>query len=214
MHHQGNRHARLRRMIRELNRERKTQAKKVDILCHDLIDAQRGFISRLETLRFAATFYRSLLGVSDLTQILRAASEHIGGELPQVSVSFFLKGSEGCKEVPYKPQATQPNRLEALLEESVCRAICSANRINSLENLLALGLQVNAGVTGKYGLATIPLSCGCHSLGFIFLHKEGPDSLQAENLQQVYAVCSGLSEAIAATERFSRFKQLSCDKGP
>ena len=94
MHHQSKRHARLRRMIRELNRERKTQAKKVDILCHDLVEAQRSFISRLETLRFAAAFYRSLLGVSDLTQILRTASEHIGGELPQVSVSFFLKGTE------------------------------------------------------------------------------------------------------------------------
>ncbi|MCH7916998.1 MAG: hypothetical protein IIC50_03310 [Planctomycetes bacterium] len=214
MHHQSKRHARLRRMIRELNRERKIQAKKVDILCHDLVDAQRSFISRLETLRFAGAFYRSLLGVSDLTQILRTASEQIGGELPQVSVSFFLQGSEGCKEVPYEAQATQSSRLEALLEESVCRDICSANRINSLENLLALGLQVNAGVTGKYCLATIPLSCGCRPLGFIFLHQEGPDSLQAENLQHVYAVCPGFSEAIAATGRFSRFKQLSSNKGP
>jgi len=214
MYQKSKRRERVRRMIRGLNKDRKTQAKKVDILCHDLVDAQRSFISRLETLCFAGAFYRSLLGVSDLTQILRTASEQIGGELPQVSVSFFLQGSEGCKEVPYEPQTTQPSRLEALLEESVCRDICSANRINSLENLLALGLQVNAGVTGKYCLATIPLSCGCRPLGFIFLHQEGPDSLQAENLQHVYAVCPGFSEAIAATGRFSRFKQLSCNKGP
>ncbi len=205
MYQKSKRHERLRRMIRGLNKDRKIQAKKVDILCHDLIDAQRSFISRLETLRFAAAFYRSLLGVSDLTQILRTASEHIGGKLPEVSASFFLMGSDGCKEVPYMPQETQSSRLEDLLDESVCRAICSANRINSLENLLALGLQVNAGVTGKYCLATIPLSSGCRPLGFIFLHKEGPDSLQAENLQQVSAVCPGFAEAIATTERFSRF---------
>ena len=204
MHQKSERHERLRRMIRGLNKDRKIQAKKVDILCHDLVDAQRSFIGRLETLRFAAAFYRSLLGVSDLTQILRTASEHIGGQIPQVSVSFFLTGSEGCTEVPYVPQAIQANRLEVVLDESLCRAICSANRLNALEDLLALGLQVNAGVAGRYCLSTIPLSSGCRPLGFIFLHKEGPDSLQAEDLQQVSAVCPGFSEAIAATERFSR----------
>ena len=57
---------RLRLLIGKLNKERKKQAKKIDILCNDLIAAQRDFIKRLSTISFTADFCESIIGVSDL----------------------------------------------------------------------------------------------------------------------------------------------------
>ena len=55
------RYRRLRLLIARLNKERKKQAKKTDILCNDLIAAQRGFIKRLGTISFAADFYEAIV---------------------------------------------------------------------------------------------------------------------------------------------------------
>ena len=48
------RHQRLRLLLKKLNKDRKKQAKKTDILCNDLIGAQRGFIRKLRSISFSA----------------------------------------------------------------------------------------------------------------------------------------------------------------
>jgi hypothetical protein len=67
---QTERQKRLRLLVKKLNRERKRQASRVDILCNDLIGAQREFMRRLNQIGFAARFYKGLLGAADLRTVV------------------------------------------------------------------------------------------------------------------------------------------------
>jgi len=88
------RHKRLRLLIRKLNKERKRQAKKIDILCNDLIEAQRDFIKRLNTISFTADFCESIIGRGDLNMLLYTASTLIKEKIANANVSFFLRQAE------------------------------------------------------------------------------------------------------------------------
>ena len=67
------RHKRLRSLITKLNRQRKKQARQIDILCNDFISAQRNFIKNLKTTSFMANFYESIIGATDLNDLLCTA---------------------------------------------------------------------------------------------------------------------------------------------
>jgi hypothetical protein len=99
---QNQRHKRLRVLISKLNKERRKQAKKIDMLCNDLIAAQRDFIKRLSTISFAADFYKSIIGINDLDRLLSIARKLIKDELAEVNsqngpvhISFFLRNMDG-----------------------------------------------------------------------------------------------------------------------
>jgi hypothetical protein len=94
---QTERYQRLRLLIQKLNKQRKRQASQIDILCHDLIGAQRSFLHRLQDLGFAAEFYRSLLGCTDVHGVLARAGRIIKQELPGTGVTFFLRQPDGCE---------------------------------------------------------------------------------------------------------------------
>jgi len=89
------RHKRLRLLIGKLNKERKKQAKKIDILCKDFIAAQRDFIKRLNTISFTADFYESIIGTGDLNMLLYTASTLIKEKIADAKVTsqLLLKSS-------------------------------------------------------------------------------------------------------------------------
>ena len=70
----NNRYKRIRLLVHKVNKARKKQAKQINILCHDLIDAQRDYNRRLSTIGLAASFYKSILGIYDLETLLSVAS--------------------------------------------------------------------------------------------------------------------------------------------
>lgn len=88
------RNRRLRRLIKKLNQERKKQAQKTDILCNDLITAQRHFIKRLNVIAFTANFYESIIGSTDLENLLYNAARTIKAESSDANVTFFLRHDE------------------------------------------------------------------------------------------------------------------------
>jgi hypothetical protein len=90
------RHKRLRLLISKLNKQRKKQAKKIDILCNDFIAAQRDFIERLNAVSFAADFYQSVIGLTDLSKLLHTVSKLIKQEVTHANVTFFLRQSTDC----------------------------------------------------------------------------------------------------------------------
>ena len=65
-----NHNKRLRQLIARLNKERKTRAKQIDILCNDFVTAQKDFIKSLKANSFAADFYESIAGLTDLNELL------------------------------------------------------------------------------------------------------------------------------------------------
>jgi hypothetical protein len=196
---QTDRHRRLRLLLKNLNRQRKRQATKIDILCNDLISAQRAFISRLHAISFAAQFYRSLLGSTDLNDLLSRAARAIKQELPGVSVSFFLRHSDNCERYVIRddpvlpPGAPEP---EDSFTPELINGICKSNRPCTLDDKVGMGLEGNLEGLNRFSIATLPLKDLGRSLGFVVLYRRSPQVLGAEELDRVNTAMCGLSQAI------------------
>lgn len=240
------RHRRVRLLVRKLNKERKKQAQKIDILCNDLIAAQRSFIKRLGTISFIANFCESILGTTDLNNLLYTAVRIVKAETADASVVFFLKSSDGpscslkagASSIPasadfelFAFDSTQPitfgqghsciegippvpldmdlsagegemssNRLEACFSPELIDGICKSNRVCTLDDMFAMGLQGNLVGLNKVSAVTIPLGLSGSSLGFMLLYRSSEHKLTGDEIERLSAITYGLSRAIASCQ--------------
>lgn len=193
------RHKRLRLLLKQLNRQRKRQATKIDILCNDLISAQRSFLLRLHGISFAAEFYKSLLGSTDLDDLLARASRVIKGELPGTSVTFFLRQPEGCDLRAFEDDETllrEDQRPEDYFNSELAGSICKSNRPCTLDDLFGMGLEGDLQILRRFSIATLPLNDLGRPLGFVLLYRRSPQTLTQQELQRIGPVMCGLSQAI------------------
>ena len=203
---QNQRQKRLRLLVSKLNKERKKQAKKIDMLCNDLITAQRDFIKKLTAISYAADFYKSIIGINDLGKLLSTAKKLIINENTETNVSFFLRNtnnsgiyvSESDKSITSKD-----NHLESYFTTEVIENICKSNKICTLDEMFAMGLQGNLIELNKISAFTIPLSQLGRSLGFILIHRPLDSKLTSDELNKISAISCGLSRAIQSCKAFS-----------
>jgi hypothetical protein len=196
---QTDRQERLRLLVRQLNRRRKQQASQIDILCHDLIAAQRTFLDRLQGVSFAAQFYKALLGSTDLNDLLERAGRSLREELPEAGVSFFLRQPDGCELHTAQAEEAGPSqdaRPEDCLPPDLVDSICKANRPCTREDMLGMCPAGSLKRLDRLALATLPLSDLGRPLGFLLLYRLAPQVLTAAELQRVSLVLCGLSQAI------------------
>ena len=201
-----NRHKRLRSLIRNMNRQRKRQAQQIDILCHDLIGAQRQFIRHLETLSFVATFYKSLLGIRDLGRLLDTVGEILGRHLSEAHVLFHLRQNGLFRRYTFdfEPEAAADQvQLVDCLTVELAEEVCKANKTCTLDDLLTLGLQANPAVVNRLSAVTIPLGQAGRSLGFIMLCRPIHQPLTTAEIHRISSVSGGLTAAIEACEAVS-----------
>lgn len=197
------RQKRLRLLIAKLNKERKKQAKKIDILCNDLIAAQRDFIKRLNTIRFTVNFYESIVGKTDLSSLLYAACKLIKEEIPDASVAFFLRQAESFELHMFEsdqPIAIDEQRMENYFTPELVDNICKSNKLCGLDEMFAMGLQGNLNVLKKISAFTIPLGQFGPSPGFILIYRSLQNKLTIDELNNITAVTCGLSRAIASCQ--------------
>ena len=207
MYRTEDRYRRLRGLIKKLNRERKKQAKKIDILCNDLIGAQRDFIRRLNIIGSTANFYKSILGITDLTQLLIAAGSHVKQEIAAANVSFFLRQADGFDlhlTEGNKRSTDGGHRFEDCFNAEIVDNICQFNRPCTMEDMLAMGLQANPAGLSEICAVTIPLEQLGRSVGFILLYRWSEKSFTQDELTKVSSVTAGLSRAIQACRVLSQ----------
>ncbi len=186
-------------MVSRLNRERKQQAKKVDILCNDLVAAQRSFIKSLDSISFAANFYESILGTTNLDNLLSSACELIRGEIPEATVAFFLTRNEKFAMHLFendKPIVMEKEKLENCFSAELVENICRSNEVCTLERMLEMGLEVNPKYLKKISAAAVPVGQNGRSSGFVLIYREGGNKLAAERLKNIAMIMPGLSRAI------------------
>jgi len=196
---QTERHRRLRLLLNRLNKQRKQQASKIDILCNDLISAQRAFIQRLYALSFAAEFYKSLLGSPDLNNLLARADRQIRQELPGAGVAFYLRQSEGCELYSFgggEMFACEQHGPQEHLTPEMIDAICKSNKVCSIAELPSLDYGEDLKELARFSIATLPLSDLGRSLGFTLLWRPVPQSITPEEVRRIEPVMCGLSQAI------------------
>jgi transcriptional regulator with GAF, ATPase, and Fis domain len=193
------RHRRLRLLIKQLNKKRKKQAKKIDILCNDFIGAQREFIKSLKTISFVANFYESIIGVTELNKLLYTAVKLIKEENTDANVTFFLRQSGNFELYMFEseqPITFEKQHLEDSFTAELMDAICKSNKVCTLDDMFAMGLQGNLVGLNKISGATIPLCLQGTSLGFILVCRSSDNKLTAEEINNISAVTCGLSRAI------------------
>jgi hypothetical protein len=196
---QTERHRRLRLLLNRLNKQRKQQASKIDILCNDLISAQRAFIQRLYTIGFAAEFYKSLLGSPDLNHLLARADRMIRQELPGTGVAFYLRQSEGCELHSFVGDemfACEQTGPQEHLTPDLVDGICKSNKICTLPEITALDPAGDSHGLQRFSIATLPLSDLGRPLGFTLLWRPAPLPVTSDEIHRVEPVMCGLSQAI------------------
>jgi len=231
------RHRRLRLLVRKLNKERKKQAQKIDILCNDFISAQGDFIKRLNTINFTANFYEAILGTTDLSSLLYTAGKLIKDEISDSYVTFFLLGLPFRKESrngvppqqdnfelymfesdqPLIPAVTQGQaitlekqhlpapvvaqaQVENCFTPELVDNICKSNKLCTLDDMFAMGLQGNLIRLSKISAITLPLRRFGSSLGFVLIYRLSQNKLTDEELKNITAVTCGLSRAIQSCQ--------------
>jgi len=200
------RHKRLRLLISKLNKQRKRQAKKIDILCNDFIAAQRNFIERLNAITFAANFHQSVIGLTDLSKLLHTAGKLIKEEVAHANVTFFLRQAENFELHMFeseKPIGLEKYRLENCFTAELVEQICKANKLCNLDDMFAMGLQGNLVGLSKVSAVTVPLGELGQSLGFILIYRSADNKLTTDELNRVSAIRTGLAKAIQACQVLS-----------
>ena len=229
------RYRRLRLLIGKLNKERRKQAQKIDILCNDFISAHRDFITRLNTINFTANFYEAIVGTTDLRGLLYTAGKLIKDEIPDSSVAFFLLGPPFLRDpvlqkdgkmgtrkksrngLPLQrddfklymtsmssvesfesnqPITLEKRQLENYFTPELVDNICRSNKLCTLDDMFAMGLQGNLTKLNKISAIAVPLRRFGSSLGFILIYRSSDNELTPGELNNISTVTCGLSRAI------------------
>ena len=193
------------RLVRRANKERKKQAKKIDILCNDLIGAQREFIKKLNTISFAANFYKSIVGVTELNTLFYIAGRLITDQIVDVNIAFFLRHTDSFElhmSGSKHPIAFEEERLESFFTDELVDNICKSNKICSLDSLFAMGLQAKPAILNSISAATIPLSSPGFSPGFILVYRPSANRLASGELAHITAVAPGVCRVIHSCQVF------------
>lgn len=203
------RNKRVRQLVRKLNSERKNQSHKIDILCNDLIGAQRKFIKRLSDISFSTDFYESIIGTSSLTELMDYAETFIKERVYDINVTLFIHSEDGFQSYctgSDKPILDQQLCLENYFTHETFKNICRANNICNLDQMLEMSIECNLTVVDKLSAFTVPLGINGHSLGFILLYRPIEHQLTTEELETVISITPGLSKAITASQSLLKTK--------
>jgi len=200
------RYRRLRLLIKKLNKDRKKQNLKIDILCNDLIAAQRNFIKRLGVINFAANFYESIIGTTDLNKLLYTAVEFIKAENENVNVTFFLRQEESFELHMFesgRPIPIEKQYIESCFTPELMDNISKSNKVCTIDDMFAMGLNGNLNELNKISAVTIPLGLLGSSLGFILVYRSSESKLTTDEIGRISYVISGLSRAITSCQALS-----------
>lgn len=203
---QEHRNKRLRRLISQLNKTRRLQAQKIDILCNDIVAAHRDFIKQLQVLCFAAEFYESLVGQTDIDTVLCTAADLIKQAVCDSSIALFLLESNGFQIHMF--QTTQPiivdtEQLKNCFTSELVGNICNSNKVCFIDDMFGMGLGGNLTALNKISAAAIPLHQIGPPIGFILIYRSAENKLASEELEKIAAVTSGLSRSIKSCQVLS-----------
>ena len=192
---------RLRLLIAKLNKERKRQAKQIDILCNDLIAAQKQFLKALKVIGFAANFYEAIAGLTDLNELLCTTGNLIKDQIQDVNVAFFLLQANSFELHIFEsdqPIDLEDRRIENFFTTELVDEIAKSNRLCTIDDMLAMGLAGNPRCIEKVAAAGLPLNHHGRSLGFVLLYRGSQRPFTCDELKSIAQISSGLTRSIAA----------------
>ena len=103
-------------------------------------------------------------------------------------------------------ETADKQRLENCFTAELVDNICRSNKLCTLDDMFAMGLQGSLTALNKISAITIPLGQLSSSAGFILIYRSSANRLTAEELKQISAVTPGLSRAIQSCRVLSHFE--------
>ena len=191
----------LRLLIAKLNKERKKQAKQIDILCNDFIAAQKQFLKALKVIGFAANFYEAIAGLTDPNELLATAGNLIKDQIQDVNVAFFLLQANSFELHIFEsdqPIDLEDRRIENFFTTELVNEIGKSNRLCTIDDMLAMGLAGNPRCIEKVAAVGLPLNNHGCSLGFVLLYRASQHPFTCDELKSINQISPGLTRSIAA----------------
>jgi hypothetical protein len=206
----------LRLLISRLNKERKIRAKQIDILCNDFVSAQRDFIKALNVISFAADFYEAVAGLNDLNELLCTAGKLAQDRIHGANVAFFLLrgGNFDGHQTSFEmhifesdrpidllaPSSVEgeERRIENFFTAELVDNVIKSNRVCTIDDMVAMGLQCSPAYLEKISAAAVPLSNSSGSPGFILIYRCSRSPLTSDEINCIAQVTPGLARSIIA----------------
>jgi hypothetical protein len=194
-------YTRLRALIHNINRQRKLQTRKIDILCTDMVQAHRGILERLEDLSFTSRIHESLIGCVDTAAVLKSVSAMIASRFGNCcGVAFLLLDGDGpliCHSEDASA-AQEVTHFPAYFTVENVRAVCAGNRSQLLQELLELPLQLPPKTIDQIWAAAVPLSVGHSQLGILLLYGSAESQMPAKLIRAACTIAPAIAKATAA----------------
>lgn len=190
---------RVRDLVHRLNNDRRQQAKKIDILCNDMVAAHKDFVKQLTIMTFGVKFYESIMAQADLGSLLDMTVDTIASEVAESKVSLFLL-RENTFDI-HMANACDPIEVEQIDFEScftseVVKEIARATHVCSLDEMCTQGLFASPAILGSISAVAIPLGHIGDPVGFILLHRSSENKLQNDEIEKIAGITTGLCSAI------------------
>ena len=192
------RNIKYRQLIRKLNGIRKEQARKIDILCNDILAAHGDFINHLKNFQFAADFYESILGQTNPDLLAKAVGEFFTNNLGvNAAVVFMVSGQPQIHVYATDPNLEEiPSQISPYLTARMVQMVCQTGKICTADELCTMGFFAGPAVLKKISLAVIGLNKAGPALGMIILYRSAEKPLSNCELAQASSIVSGLSIAL------------------
>ena len=196
------RNKRLRAVVKQLNAERKRHAMKVDILCNDLVESQKQFISRLNTIDFSSGFYESIIGATELDKLFNQAAGMIESQVFGAEVAFFLRKNNRIDIYPNRDWGNVSEEFRDIknrMNLSLANRICNANKVCGLEEIFAMDVDGCPEGAGKLSAAAFPIGM-VKACGFMLVSRDGDNPLDSGEIANIAAITGGLSKAVESCQ--------------
>jgi hypothetical protein len=183
-------------MVKNLNRQRHQTARQIDIVCMDLVAAQRRFVDHYKKAVFSISFYEKLLACTNFQTMLTIAAAELSPALDNANVSFFYRQDDKIRcFVSENGQPFEQDDFSDCFTDELVTEVINCNSIMNLNQLIALGLSATPSFLAGINAFTVPMSAENTEAGFILLWKKG--NLDSKMAEYAHIIAPGLSHAIS-----------------
>lgn len=196
------RNKRIRRLVHTLNKLRRQQAKKIDILCNNIVATQKDFIKKLKTLSFVVDFYESITGQTELNILLSNTADCLRQSFCDTNLAVFLLKSDSFQVHTFEsdqPTDIDTEQLTGSFSLEVVNNIANANKLCLAEDMFAMGLQGNLKMFSKICIRAVSLCANGSPVGFIMVYRSAQNEFRADELEKITAITPGLTRAIKSS---------------
>ena len=188
---------RIRRVVSELNKRRRLQSRKIDILCNDIVASQRNFLNQLKIMSLQIGLYESLIGEFGIEHVLDEAIGAIEALAGGANIAIWLgSGFEAHVFDEQEFTSEQTDLIESCFTSEMADRIYKSRRCMELDELSEIGLP-EAEILTQLSAAIVPLQDSCQQ-GFILIYRAASRPIRPQEIDTIALLVPGLSKAVRA----------------